>query len=104
MNQKYLNYQRRDVYKHAKYLLIVSGIILGILTGVIIRNIGVDGKIPTLFFYFSLLAGPSAFLTLAMMIARKKHVFIDCFGTVYMSGYAITVLGLTVTNWTDIDM
>ena len=98
MNQKYLNYQRRDVYKHAKYLLIISGLILGVLTGIIIANIGDDGRLPTLFFYFFLLAVPAAFLTLAMLLAKKKIVFVDCFGTVYMSGFAIAALGLTLTD------
>ena len=73
------------------------------MTGFIIRNIGVDGQLPTLFFYFVLLAGPAAFLTLAMLIAKRRHIFIDCFGTVYLSGYAIVLLGLTITGLIELD-
>ena len=73
------------------------------MSGIIIRNIGVDGQLPTLFFYFSLLAGPTAFLALAMYIAKRRHVFIDYFGTVYLSGFAIVLLGLTLTDWIELD-
>ena len=85
-------------------MLIVSGVILGILTAIIIRNIGVDGKLPSLFFQFFLLFVPTACLALNMFIAKRKIIYADCFGTVYMSGCAIVLLGLVITDWIKIDM
>lgn len=41
---------------------------------------------------------------MAMLIAKKRNSFVDYFGMVYMSGYGFVLLGLTLTDWIEIDI
>ena len=102
MNEKYLNYQRKEVNSQAKYLLIAQSVILGLLVLMIIKNFFTDNHQPKVIFFALLNALPMSLVGLMKIIACKKLLFVDLFGLAYLFGYLLTLLILRITDWIDL--